>query len=220
LLKFEQSQLGVKYISYGEEILLLIRILETMNLPFKCSFCEIEFLEFENYKVHLSSHIPSQTQPPGDRIPLSVTREQLKCSLCDFEWLQFKTEDDVFLSYYNLKQICSACITERETRRCIIEQYRGYFRACRELWDVRHKSLYVKSYTIDRHCCLCTPHRKKILKRDCHDKRILPLHYSLAVYPKHRICQSCFNFHMDKKSLLQNCICGYFWCVGDILTLK
>jgi hypothetical protein len=178
-----------------------------MKVPFKCSFCESEFIEFEEYNAHLSIHPTSQPEYPKVRLPWPMTRKELKCEICRFGWLEFTDEyttRHVHLFSFKSKRLCSMCISEHETREFLKEKYREYFEKCKDMWGFRHKDLYVESYVEDMQCCLCKDMMSKYTEWG---KRIVEWHYSLAGMASHRICPICFHKEMGNRELLKNCKC-------------
>jgi hypothetical protein len=175
-----------------------------MRGSFKCSFCESNFVEFEEYKTHLSARHPLPLESVGTRRPHSIQGKYLKCETCAFKWLDLKGDSDWRLYSYENKLLCYPCISESKQRKRLIRRYKNYFEKTNTMWEIKDKDLYVK-YRGNISCCLCGGYGNS------------NFHYSLALHEPHRICNLCIEKEWDENiedsedeysdSLISHCDC-------------
>jgi hypothetical protein len=144
----------------------------------------------------------SNCQVIGNRLPYSIARNKLKCESCEFKWLNITTEMDLNLLWYDDENLCSICINYREKRRRIRYNYFDYFNKTTEMWDMRHKELYVDLFESRIKCCICNPNNNG----EVYAEPIV--HYSLAPWEEHQICSFCFDKELGNRNVVYNCKCG------------
>jgi hypothetical protein len=139
-----------------------------------------------------------------------TSKNQLKCEVCTYSWIGIETDRDVYMINVNNRNICSVCSFEDERRQIIVNNYSNYFDSVGDMYDIRHKDLYLEVFRIGINCCICNN-----THGEGYGETIL--HYSLGSWKDHLVCSWCFDRWLANTNLIYYCACGYKNYVEDVL---